>query len=191
MENRPVEMWQPMHSALRAFIYKRVGHDAETEDILQEVFLRVHHKLGQLKDPDRFISWMYQITRHVIIDYYRSSERRREIPIGLAADLEEQEPQAAVGMDSDAKRELSGCLRPMLERLSAEYREAIRLVELEGLTQSEAATRLGLSIPGMKSRVQRGRKQLRQLLDECCVIELDRRRGVTDFELRRPDSCSS
>lgn len=190
MENTPVEMWQPMHRALRAFIYKRVGHDAETEDILQEVFLRVHHKLGQLKDPDRLISWIYQITRHAIIDYYRSSERRREIPVGLAVDLEEQEPQAAVGMDSDAKRELSGCLRPMLERLSAEYREAIRLVELEGLTQSEAATRLGLSIPGMKSRVQRGRKQLRKLLDDCCVIELDSRRGVTDFELRRPDSCS-
>jgi RNA polymerase sigma-70 factor (ECF subfamily) len=77
----------------------------------------------------------------------------------------------------------------MIDRLSSDYREAIRLVELEGLTNQEAAIKLGLSVPGMKSRVQRGRQQLRKMLDECCLIELDRRRGVVEFEKRRPDSC--
>jgi RNA polymerase sigma-70 factor (ECF subfamily) len=77
----------------------------------------------------------------------------------------------------------------MAGRLSADYREAIILVELEGLTHREAANRLGISVPGMKSRVQRGRQQLRKLLDECCLIELDKRRGVAHFEVRRPGSC--
>lgn len=184
MEHTAAAVWQEVHEALRAFIGKRVNNEAETDDILQEVFLRAHRHLEQLKDPDRLVSWMYQITRNVIIDYYRSPERRREIPIGLAADLEEHDADSSSRSQSDARTELSGCLRPMLNRLSADYREAIRLVELEGLTHQEAATKLGLSLPGMKSRVQRGRQQLRKLLDDCCLIELDNRRGVAGYELR-------
>ncbi len=184
MEQTAAAVWQEVHEGLRAFIGKRVGNEAEADDILQEVFLRAHRHLEQLKDPDRLVSWMFQITRNVIIDYYRSPERRREIPVGLAADLEEQDADSSSGSQSDAKMELSGCLRPMLNRLSADYREAIRLVELEGLTHQEAATKLGLSLPGMKSRVQRGRRQLRKLLDDCCLIELDNRRGVAGYELR-------
>lgn len=93
-------------------------------------------------------------------------------------------------MDPEAGSELSSCLQPMLARLSEEYRQAIHLVELQGLTHREAADRLGLSLSGMKSRVQRGRRQLKELLDHCCVIELDGRRGVIDFERRRPGDSS-
>lgn len=185
MANQTTAMWQEVHEALKAFIQKRIGSEAEADDILQEVFLRVHRHVESLKDPDRFLSWIYQITRHVIIDYYRSSERRREVPVGLAPDLEERDPAASAPPESEAKRELSGCLRPLLARLSPEYREAIRLVELDGLTHQDAAAQLGLSVPGMKSRVQRGRRQLRTLLDECCVIELDHRRGVAGYEMRK------
>jgi len=60
-------------------------------------------------------------------------------------------------------------------------------VELEGLTHQAAAKRLGLSVSGMKSRVQRGRKQLKQMLQDCCLIQLDRRSGVADYELRDQD----
>ena len=90
--------------------------------------------------------------------------------------------------ESTAAAELSGCLRPMLSHLSTEYREAIRLVEIEGMTQKEAADKLGVSLPAMKSRVQRGRQQLLKMLDDCCTIELDTRQGVTGFEQRRPES---
>ncbi|NWF71743.1 MAG: RNA polymerase subunit sigma, partial [Nitrospirae bacterium] len=85
----------------------------------------------------------------------------------------------------------AGCLRPMIEQLSEDYRQAITLVDLEGLTQHEAAVRLGLSVSGMKSRIQRGRRQLREMLEACCVIALDRRRGVADYDLRdqQNDSC--
>ncbi|HSA87329.1 MAG TPA: RNA polymerase sigma factor SigZ [Nitrospira sp.] len=186
MGDTAAEVWQQVHDGLRAFIGKRVTNETEIDDILQEVFVRVHQHLEQLKDPDRLVSWMFQITRHVIIDYYRSPERRREVPVGLTTDLEEHDAEASSVSDSDDKMELSGCLRPMLERLTSEYREAIRLVELEGLTHQQAAIQLGLSVPGMKSRVQRGRQQLRKLLDDCCLIELDRRRGVAGYE-RRPD----
>jgi RNA polymerase sigma-70 factor, ECF subfamily len=190
MDARADDMWQQVHEGLRGFIAKRVGNEAETDDILQEVFVRVYRHLDQLKEPERLISWVFQITRHVIVDYYRSPGRQRELPVGLADELEVEAPESTADTDSTAKTELSGCLRPMIERLSEEYRQAISLVELEGLTNQQAAERLGLSVPGMKSRVQRGRKQLRKLLEDCCAIELDGRKGVMDFEHRRPDAPS-
>ena len=184
------QIWAEVHQSLRGFILRRVNNQAEAEDLLQEVFLRVHRELSQLKEPDRLISWVFQIARHVVIDHYRSADRRRELPAGLAADFTAEDKEGSVEeQNGEAKYELANCLRPMVNRLSKEYREAITLVELEGLTHQEAAARLGLSIPGMKSRVQRGRRQLKQMLDDCCLIQLDSRRGVADYELRPDTSC--
>lgn len=186
-------IWEQTHRNLRAFILKRVNNATEADDILQEVFLRVHRHLDRLQDPDRLLSWIFQITRHVIIDHYRALDKRRETSVGLAVDMEEPRtsPDVLDNLSEEVPTELSDCLRPMLERLPQKYREAVSLVELEGLTNQEAASRLGISIPGMKSRVQRGRRHLKQMLDDCCAIELDRRGGVADYELRHPDSCGS
>ncbi len=186
------EIWSNVRDGLRAFIAKRVRNQAEVDDILQEVFLRMHRKLDSLKDPRRMVSWVFQITRHAIIDHYRAPARRRELPTGLAGDLDSAMSMSALSTtskDSDHLRsELAGCLRPMIEQLSTQYREAVTLIELDGLTQTAVAKRLGLSVSGMKSRVQRGRRQLKRLLDECCVIQLDRRHGVADYAVRDPQS---
>lgn len=180
------QIWKEVHRGLGTFIGKRVANEAEADDILQEVFLRMHARLDSLKDPDKVTSWLYQIARNAVVDYYRSPERRKEIPAGLAADVEIGVPAVAPSdHTSDRLRtELADCLRPMLDRMSRDYREAVALVELEGLTQQAAATRMGLSLSGMKSRVQRGRRQLKRMLDECCAIELDRRGGVVDYAAR-------
>ena len=191
MEQAAARIWEQVHEGLRAFILKRVPDAADTDDILQEVFLRVHRRLEALRAPERMLSWVFQITRNAIIDHYRSAGRRRELPAGLGTEVEDEGRNvSSEADDGEEKYELSQCLSPMIERLSTEYREAITFVELEGLTQQEAAKRLGISLPGMKSRVQRGRRQLRKMLEDCCVIELDNRRGVKGYELRRPDACA-
>jgi RNA polymerase sigma-70 factor, ECF subfamily len=192
MASTVIEVWQQVHNGLRAFIAKRVSDEAEIDDILQEVFLRIHRGLDELKDPRRIVSWVYQITRHAIIDHYRASGRRLEMPTGLGTDMElirtvPATPIIAESKDSGEYRsELAGCLRPMIDQLNNEYREALLLVELEGLTQHAAAQRIGLSLSGMKSRVQRGRRQLKRKLDECCLIQLDQRHGIADYTLRDP-----
>jgi RNA polymerase sigma-70 factor (ECF subfamily) len=190
-------IWRQVHDRLRAFVMKRVANEAEVEDILQEVFLRMHRKLDSLKDPRRIVSWLFQITRNAIIDHYRTPARHREMPAGLSADLDAGHPASVppdVGETADSsllRTELAGCLQPMIERLPADYRQAVTLVELEGLTRQTAAKQLGLSVSGMKSRVQRGRRQLKQMLDECCLIQFDRRRGVIDYDVRNAgcDPC--
>ena len=188
MEADAQEIWQQIHHGLRAFIAKRVANEAEADDIVQDVWLKMQRGLDGLKDRSRLVSWIYQIARHAIIDHYRAPGRLREMPAGLAADLEAYQslsPRQTASEDTRQLRtELAGCLRPMIERLSKDYRQAVMLVEVEGFTQQASAKRLGLSLSGMKSRVQRGRKQLKQMLDECCLIQLDRRRGVIDYEVR-------
>lgn len=186
--NDPHEIWREMHQGLRAFIAKRVADEASVNDLSQEVFVRMQRGLGGLKKESRLVSWIYQIARHAIIDYYRARDRQPERLVGLANDLEmlhsaSLPEESAEGL-GQLRTELAGCLRPMIERLSENYRQAVTLVDLEGLAQHEAAARLGLSVSGMKSRVQRGRRQLRDMLEACCVIALDRRRGVADYNLR-------
>jgi len=186
MSTTTTEVWQQVKSGLRTFIAKRVANEAEVDDVLQEVFLRMHRRIDGLKDPHKIVSWIYQITRHVIIDHYRSAKRRQEIPTGLAGDVDDR-PSAELPSADESDRlrtELAACLRPMLNRLSNDYRDAVGLVELEGLTQHAAAKRMGLSLSGMKSRIQRGRKLLKQMLDECCQIQLDRRGGVAGYDVR-------
>ena len=190
------ELWMQVHQGLRTFIAQRVPNDTEADDILQEVFLRMHRRLDSLKDPRRVVSWVFQITRNAIADFYRAPNRRREVAVGLASDLEathSTQTQPFIPSSTEPahmKKELAACLRPLMDQLSDPYREAVMLVELDGLTQQVAAKQLGLSLSGMKSRVQRGRKQLKRLLEECCVIQLDRRRNITDYTVRDSE-CNS
>jgi len=193
--NDPLEIWREVHQGLRAFIAKRVADEAAAEDLSQEVFVRMQRGLGGLKKESRLLAWIYQIARHAIIDYYRARDRQPERPVGLASDLESLHPASLPVESSEGfgqlRTELAGCLRPMIERLSGEYRRAVVLIDFEGLTQQEAAVQLGLSLSGMKSRVQRGRRQLKGMLEACCTIELDRRRGVVDYDVRnqQDNSC--
>ena len=191
------ELWQLMHDGLRAFIAKRVNDQGHVDDILQDVFVRVQRQIDSVNDPGRIVSWIYQVTRNAIIDHYRKPGRHREIPAGLSDEIErldeirtipELAPQGEAG---ELRTELAACLRPMIERLSPDYRDAITLVEIDGLTQQAAAKQMGMSLSGMKSRVQRGRAWLKQMLDDCCVIQLDRRRAVVDYDVRDTgcDSC--
>jgi RNA polymerase sigma-70 factor (ECF subfamily) len=86
-----------------------------------------------------------------------------------------------VEADEDIEARLAASLRSMIDCLPEEYREALILTEFEGITQQELAQRLGLSLSGAKSRVQRGRKMLREMLLACCHFEFDRLGKVIDY----------
>lgn len=90
---------------------------------------------------------------------------------------------AAPEPEADYITELASCLQPLIADLPETYRLPRVLSEIEGLTQKEVAARLGLSLSGAKSRVQRGREKLRQRLLECCDIETGRR-GIVGYEIR-------
>jgi RNA polymerase sigma-70 factor (ECF subfamily) len=176
-------IWQDFHARLLGFIVRRVPDRDSAEDILQEVMLRIHRHVGELEHAPAVGAWVHQIARNAIADHYRRAQVRREQPAGI--DLDREAGPAPEPPPAEVHRELAACLSPLLERVPPRYREALTLTELEGMTQADAAVRLGVSTSGMKSRVQRGRAQLRDLLDACCQIELDSRGDVSGYTPRR------
>ncbi len=183
------QVWEAFHTPLQQFIRRRVPDDDLAEDLLQEVFLKIHQRVDSLKDVRQLESWIYTITRNIIIDYYRG--QRPTVTLDWAGDLALPENLP----DNDIVSELLPCVRAMVQNLPAPDRQALVLTEYRGLTQKELAERLGLSLSGAKSRVQRARERLKQELLDCCHFELDRRGHILDYQSRRTcgedDSCSS
>jgi RNA polymerase sigma-70 factor (ECF subfamily) len=188
------QIWSEFSDRLRAFIARRVDSDADADDILQDVFLRIHRHASTVERQERLVSWLFQVTRNAIADFYRAPVGRRELPSGVPSDLEEAEVRARDSVEGregeslETRRELAACLRPMIDQLPPRYRAAVTLVDLQGMPQNEAAARSGVSLSGMKSRIQRGRQALEHLLHDCCRIELDAGGRITDYQ-PRGDGC--
>lgn len=179
-------LWHEFHANLLRFVARRVRNPADAEDVVQRVFLQVHRALPTLRDADRIHAWIYQTTRRAIVDFYRTPAQRREVAAGGADQFDAAAPVAE--NEPAALSELAGCLRPLMTNLADTDREALALVEFDGLTQVEAARRLGVSVSGMKSRVQRARHRLRETVEACCRINLDRRGGLISYS-GREDGC--
>jgi RNA polymerase sigma-70 factor (ECF subfamily) len=172
------KIWNEFGGKLKGFIAKRVNNGIIADDILQDVFVKIHSNLHSLKDSSKLQSWIYQITRNTIIDYHRSHRINYTLPDDLA-DIDEPSPNIS-------SYKLASSLKKMILLLPPKYSEALLLTEFEGLTQVELARKLRLSVSGAKSRVQRGREMLKEMLYNCCHFEFDRRGAVIDYH---PVSC--
>ena len=172
--SRERDTWEAYRTKLYRFVLARVRDEAAAEDIVHDVLAKAYARRDTLRDRGKLGQWLYQIARNAIADHYRKRRPTEELPVGLA----DREPDAS----GEAERELARCLTPFIEELPPHYRQAVMLAELQGLTQREVASKLGLSVSGAKSRVQRARKQLEAMLLECCRVEFDSRGGVADYE---------
>jgi RNA polymerase sigma-70 factor (ECF subfamily) len=174
------QAWEEFSGQLKGFILRRVPDPMDAEDILQEVFVKLHTRIDTLRDERRLAPWLYTITRNAITDYYRQRRPLVELPDELLAEAELEEPEPIA--------QLAAGVETMLRCLPDKYRQALQWVELDGLSQGEMAERAGLSLSGAKSRVQRGRDKLRDCLLDCCHFEFDRRGLPIDYT-PRPDCC--
>lgn len=176
LEYREFEaLWDRYSGRLRSFIRAKAASREEAEDLLQELFLRVHAGLCCLQGREAMESWIYRVARNLIIDSYRSRRSHEEYEDRFESPYGGPEP------DEDPAAKLALSLKDMIDRLPPPYREALELSEYEGLGRSELAARLGISLPAAKSRVQRARGRLKALLLECCHFELDRLGGIVDY----------
>ncbi len=170
--------WGELEARLKPYVARRIASKADVDDVVQEVFVRMHRGLLGLRDGERFGGWVYRIAEHAVADHLRM-RTRQPLAIGADQDLEADTAESEQD-DGGLAAELTECVALFVAQLSSTYREAITLTELEGLTQQEAADMLGLSLSGMKSRVQRGREKIRRLFEECCEVSVDSRGHVVD-----------
>lgn len=179
------QVWRLLSDKLKSFLTQRVSDEQVAEDLLQETFVRIHRKLGDIDDMQRLTSWVFQIARNLVVDYYRSKARDM---VALADDLETQQSD-----DSNLNDLVAGWLPQMVSQLPDTYREAVRLYELKGVSQQEIARQMGISLSGAKSRVQRGREKLKGILLDCCAFERDRLGNVIGYVQKNSecDGCDS
>lgn len=186
------ELWTGLHERLRGFVGRRIGDPDAADDVAQEVLLRLHRSLGDLRAEERLDAFAYRIARNAIIDHYRFRASVKEIP----AEPDDLVTQIDAHGDGDedpnetrGRQELARCLEPLVKRLPDPYREALTLTDLGKLSQVEAARVAGLSVPGMKTRVQRARAQVRELLTDCCDVALDDSRRIAEVRRTGPCAC--
>jgi RNA polymerase sigma-70 factor, ECF subfamily len=165
--------YQDLHGEVRRFVARRVPADV-VDDLTQDVFLRMHEHASELRDVNLLAPWLFRIARNAIVDTHRKARP--------------MEPFEDASVEEDASEnlneEVASWLVPMLSILPEEYREALRLTEIEGLSQKELAERLGITLSGARSRVQRGRQLLEDVLRACCTLEIDARGNITACTLR-------
>ncbi|WP_460362839.1 sigma-70 family RNA polymerase sigma factor [Actinocorallia lasiicapitis] len=164
----PDRLFRDHAADLHRFLSRRLADPRDADDLLQEIFLRAVRTPPATGGP----AWLYTVARNVLTDHYRRA--RREAPV-------EAVPDTAIITDVPrAERDRAArCAAGLLDQLPAEQATALRLVDLAGTRQQDAARTAGLSLSGLKSRVQRGRAALATLLAECCRIHRDARGTVT------------
>jgi RNA polymerase sigma-70 factor (ECF subfamily) len=166
-------VWHALSAELHRFLRSRVPSDSDADDLLQDVFVRVYENIGSLRQAGRVESWVYQIARNALADFYR-----RRAP--QAADTVEDaiDRQIESQGEGNHNRAVGAWLSLMIDRLPQTLRDAVRMFEIDGHSQAEIASRLGISLSGAKSRVQRARRRLEQLLQDGCRLQRDRRGNV-------------
>lgn len=184
--------WREIEARLRPYVARRVA-SPDVDDVVQETFVRMHRGVASLADGERFGAWVYRVARSAIADHLRSRVRHPLVPASAA--VERSEESSTDSEDDDLESALGECVALFVARLPSPYREAVTLTELQGLSQKEAAELLDVSLSGMKSRVQRGRQQIRRMFEACCQITTDCRGHVVECTPRSldevPEDCRS
>ena len=176
------QLWQEHSSKLHGFIQSRVGDRHTAEDILQNVFIRVNNRLDTVKEPDKVQGWIYRIARNAIIDHYRSRKITTELPGTLSAPQTDRVDQV--------RQEIQQWIAPMIHALPGPYRDTLLLADIRRVPQKKVAAMQGLSLPGAKPRIKRGRRILKENLLACCQFEQDHQGNVIGYESRAKNGCA-
>lgn len=188
-------LWKQFSDYLRNFVRLKISDKKDAEDVLQDIFLRIHKGIGSLEKKERVQSWVFGIARRAIADYYRSKERSREEPFGSEVENSNEINNGPMPNlndyegPHDVHEEVLSWLIPMIEELPEKYRIPLQMADVEGKTQQEVADQLDLSLSGAKSRVQRAREKLGEILAKCCEVEFGKEGRAVAYRKLQEERC--
>jgi RNA polymerase sigma-70 factor (ECF subfamily) len=171
------KLWELYGDDVKRFIFSRVEDINITEDLVQETFIKIHTKLGTLKDTSKIKSWVFSISRNIIIDYFRANNKVVEIKAIQTFDLFQD--------DFHSKQD---CLPEHIKNLDKKHRTPIFLSDIKGIKQSEIALKLSLPLSTIKSRIQRARKKIALSYMDCCGYILNEK-GLLVGEDQEKEDC--
>ena len=179
MKSSEVMVWSQMQERLKSFVLRYTRDKAIAEDIVQDVFLKVHDKLPQLKEPDKISGWIFRIARNMITDHFRRESKTNKL-VDLNWD----------GDDETLNDCVSFFLREMLKSLPDKYRQALEFAEIEKMSQLQLAEKLNISYSGAKTRVQRARQMLKKKMQKAYHIRFDVYGNALSCGSRLPCGCN-
>lgn len=167
------EIWDKYKGHLLNFIKTKINDEHNADDILQEVSIKLLDNLNRKTEIKNYKTWLFQVTRNTIADYYRKNKKHSELSI----------TQSKINTNSSACFcDLSGFV--IQSYLPKEYGEPLYLSDIEQKSQQEIAELLDLSLTATKSRIQRGRKKLKKLVSTCIDISYNNKGQISDFQLK-------
>lgn len=179
MRNKSEEVWIEFEGLLKKFISIRVSNSQDVEDILQDIFVKLYTNIDKLYGEQKVKAWLYTVTRNAINDYYRRQYQCLDIVEFIEENIcnsDSFEPEYI---------ELTACIRPFIDDLPDIYREAIELTEFKGMTQKKMSEYIRIPLSTGKSRVQRARKMIKKMLNDCCTAEFDKYGNVVKYEKKK------
>jgi RNA polymerase sigma-70 factor, ECF subfamily len=171
--------------ALLDHIRSIVRNPTEAEDVLQEVLVKAHQSIGQLRAEGALTTWIFRIATHLGIDHLRKHSRQPEVVEAVDPKELPSEDDGTPGLQRMVEQqEMSACVQRFLLNLPSVYRTVLLLHDLDGLTAGEIASRLGITLENAKVRLHRARAALRTALQAGCSFSCDER-GVMVCEPKR------
>ncbi|WP_185234873.1 RNA polymerase sigma factor SigZ [Teredinibacter franksiae] len=167
------EIWPSYRSSIKALLHSKVSDPDDVDDLLQEVLIKTHSNIGNLRKEESVKSWLFQITARTTIDYYRKKSRIHEI---------EAENLWFGESERNIKADISPCVEPFLKTLPEKTANLLRAIDLQGIPQKSYAQELGISYSTLKSQVQKARSELKDLYEDCCDYSVDTQGNLIDFE---------
>ncbi len=167
-------IWNDFHKELRSFIVKKVHNQSDADDILQDVFVKIIRNSDKVNQADNIRHYFYGIVKNTINDYFRNNQRTislEDIPELTNTEIPEFLSHEETNSLNTTISEC--CVKPFINKLPDNYKNALLISEFEGVSQKELARKLNISYSGAKSRVQRGKQQLKKLILDCCAYESD------------------
>jgi RNA polymerase sigma-70 factor (ECF subfamily) len=144
------------------FAYRLTGNPDDANDLVQEVLLRVRRGLASYQ-PGSFEGWLWRITRNAFLDDVRRKNRRPTAPLPDEVDRWDRASSDAADVEY-ARISLGDDIQKALLELPIDFREAVVLCDVVGLSYEEIAAAIAVPIGTVRSRIHRGRKMLKDLL---------------------------
>lgn len=180
-------LWAEYQQAIRAFLHSKVSNQDDVEDLQQEILLKTYQNLSSVKDVTSVKSWLFQLAHRTVIDFYRKRAREQREANEQGSEVQEQWFEQS---EVDLEQEMAKCIKPFVAALPSQQAELIEAVDLNGESQKMMAEKVGVSYSTLKSRVQKGRLELKKLFEQCCTLQLDKHGNVIDCEAKSK-TCSN
>lgn len=183
MTSEITKIWTGFHKELKGFILKKTRNHADTDDILQEVFIKITQNFDRVNQAKNLKQYVYAIVKNSINDYFRKKNFTDNIN-EIHEKFSEEEDQSLNEAIANC------CIKPLINKLPGIYREALLASEFENMQQKELAKTLNISYSGAKSRVQRGKEKLKELIMDCCNYETDNYGNIIEHKSASCNNCS-